>query len=340
MIDGRFFHRAGPFSLGVLASHIKAEIPAGASEQFRVSGVATLEGASAGELSVFSDSSHREVFQRSRASVVVTSANLSRHALSGAWLLLTDNPRLAFAQIGRLFYPETALQPGSHPSACIDPTAEIGAGTQIGAGVVVRASVKIGEKCRIDSNAVIGCGVKIGDHCRIGTNTSVSHAIIGNRVRISSNVAIGSEGFGFVAGPEGLVRVPQLGRVVIEDGVEIGDNCAIDRGAMDDTLIGAGTAIDNLVQIAHNVRIGRYCVIAAQTGVAGSVTIGDFVMIGGQVAIKDHANVGSHARIAARGGVMRDVPPNASVAGAPAVPVREWHRQTLALKKMACRKME
>lgn len=340
MIDGRFFQRAEPFALGALASHIKAEIPAGASEQFMVSGVATLEGASVGELSVFSDSSHREVFQKSHASVVVTSANLSRHALSGTWLLLTDNPRLAFAQIGQLFYPEAALQPGARPSARIDPTAKIGAGTEIGAGVVVRAGVKIGEQCRIDSNAVIGCGVRIGDDCRIGTNTSVSHAIIGNRVRISSNVSIGGDGFGFVAGPEGLLRVPQLGRVVIEDGVEIGDNCAIDRGTMDDTVIGAGTAIDNLVQIAHNVSIGKCCVIAGQAGVAGSATIGDFVTIGGQVAIKDHVTVGSHARIAGRAGVMRDVGPNESVAGTPAVPVREWHRQTLALEKIAQRKME
>jgi UDP-3-O-[3-hydroxymyristoyl] glucosamine N-acyltransferase len=153
-------------------------------------------------------------------------------------------------------------------------------------------------------------------------------------VRISTNVSIGGEGFGFVPGPKGLLRVPQLGRVLIEDDVEIGGNCAVDRGAMDDTVIGRGTAIDNLVQIAHNVRIGKYCVIAGQAGVAGSATIGDFVMIGGQVAVKDHVTIGAHARIAGRAGVMRDVGPKEVVAGTPAVPVREWHRQTLALEKL------
>jgi UDP-3-O-[3-hydroxymyristoyl] glucosamine N-acyltransferase len=158
--------------------------------------------------------------------------------------------------------------------------------------------------------------------------------MIGNRVRISTNVSIGGEGFGFVPGPKGLLRVPQLGRVLIEDDVEIGGNCAVDRGAMDDTVIGRGTAIDNLVQIAHNVRIGKYCVIAGQAGIAGSTTIGDFVMIGGQVAVKDHVTIGSHARIAGKSGVMRDVGEKISVAGVPAVPVREWHRQTLALEKI------
>lgn len=340
MVDRQFYRCAGPLALGALANHIEAELPAGVSGAFMISGLATLQAACAGELSLFSESSRREEFQKSRASVVVTNAALSKHALNGTWLLLTDNPRLAFARLGQLFYSEAVPQPGAHCSASIDATAEIGPGTEIGAGAIVRAQARIGTGCLIDNNAVIGPGVTIGDHCRIGSNTSISHAIIGNRVRISSNVAIGGEGFGFVMGPAGLHRVPQLGRVVIEDGVEIGDNCAIDRGTMDDTIIGAGTAIDNLVQIAHNVRIGKCCIIAGQAGVAGSATIGDFVMIGGQVAIKDHTNVGSHARVAGRAGVMRDVEPGASVAGTPAVPIRDWHRQTLALEKMARHKAD
>jgi UDP-3-O-[3-hydroxymyristoyl] glucosamine N-acyltransferase len=338
MTDDRFFHRDGPFALDALAHHIGAEMPANAPEKFMVRGVGTLEGAGAGELSVFSESLHREAFQKSHASVVITSANLGKHALNGTWLLLTDNPRLAFAQIGHLFYPQDALLSGAHASASIDPSAKIGAGTEIGAGAVIHARVKIGARCLIGSNAVVGDGVMIGDDCSIGANTSISHAMIGSRVRIGTNVSIGGEGFGFVAGPSGVLRVPQLGRAVIEDGVEIGDNCAIDRGTMNDTVIGMGTAIDNLVQIAHNVRIGKYCVIAGQAGVAGSATIGDFVMIGGAVAISDHVTIGSHARIAGRAGVMRDVAAKQTVAGTPAVPVREWHRQTLALEKMTSKK--
>jgi UDP-3-O-[3-hydroxymyristoyl] glucosamine N-acyltransferase len=338
MVDDRFFRRDGPFTLGALAEHIGAAMPLNAPREFQVHDLAALAGAGEGDVSVFSDSVHREAFQGSHASVVVTSAELSRHALNGTWLLLTENPRLAFAQIGQLFYPPRVLHASVHLSAIVDPTASVGAGTEIGAGAVVGAGAKIGMRCFIGCNAVIADGVTIGDDCVLGANASIGHAMIGNRVHIASNSVIGGEGFGFVAGPKGLVRVPQLGRVIIEDGVEIGDNCAVDRGTMDDTIIGAGTAIDNLVQIGHNVRIGKCCVIAGQAGIAGSTTIGDFVMIGGQAAIKDHLTVGSYAKIAGKAGVMRDVAAKESVAGLPAVPVRDWHRQTLALAKMSSRK--
>jgi UDP-3-O-[3-hydroxymyristoyl] glucosamine N-acyltransferase len=338
MTDDRFHRRSGPFTLGELALHVGADVPAGASAQILVHGIAALDKAGDGEVSVYSEAQHRDAFQSSHASVVVTSSNLGKHALNGTFLLLSGNPKLAFAQIGHLFYPRAALKSGVHPAALVDPSARIGEGSRIDAGAVIGADVAIGARCHIDCNVVIEDSVVIGDDCAIGANTSVASALIGNRVRISTNVSIGGEGFGFVPGPKGLLRTPQLGRVVIEDDVEIGGNCAVDRGTMDDTVIGRGTAIDNLVQIAHNVRIGKYCVIAGQAGLAGSVTIGDFVMVGGQVAIKDHVTVGSHARIGGRAGVMRDVGEKEAVAGTPAVPIREWHRQSLALEKMASRK--
>jgi UDP-3-O-[3-hydroxymyristoyl] glucosamine N-acyltransferase len=338
MTDDRFFRRSGPFALGDIARQIGAHIPENASEGFAVHGVAALGNAGAGEVSVFCDAQHSDSFATSHASVVITSDALSKHAHNGSWLLLCENPRLAFAQIGHLFYPRAAPMAGIHPRAHVDPTAEIGEGSFIAAGVAIGANTKIGMNCFVDCNAVIGDGVSIGNDCDIGANTSISHAVIGNRVRIATNVSIGGEGFGFVPGPKGLLRVPQLGRVVIEDDVEIGGNCAIDRGTMDDTVIGKGTAIDNLVQIGHNVRIGKYCVIAGQAGFAGSVTVGDFVMVGGQAAIKDHITIGSQARIAGCAGVMRDVAAKESVGGLPAVPARQWHRQTLTLGKMASAK--
>jgi len=335
MTDDRFFRRSGPFEISDLARHIGAEMAGGDSAERAIHGIASLDKAQSGEVSVFSEVQHRGSFETSHASVVVTSSALSKHKHNGTMLLLCENPRLAFAQIGHLFYPRNLPLSGIHPQARIDPTACIGDGTYIGAGAVIAADAKIGERCRIECNAVIADGVTLGADCDVGANTSISHAIIGNRVRISTNCSIGGEGFGFVPGPKGLLRVPQLGRVVIEDDVEIGGNCAVDRGAMDDTVIGRGTAVDNLVQIAHNVRIGKYCVIAGQVGIAGSAVIGDFVMMGGQVAVKDHVTIGSHARIAGRAGVMRDVGEKQSVAGIPAVPVRDWHRQTLALSKLA-----
>lgn len=334
MTDDRFFRRRGPFALGKLARHIGAELPRDACPEFLIHGLAGLGKAESGEISVFSDTQHCDSFQKSAASAIITNNHLSKHQHNGIWLLLCENPRFAFAQIGHLFYPRDLPVSDIHPRAHVHATAQIGPQSCIGAGSVIASDVRIGERCRVDCNAVIEQGVTIGDDCDIGANTCISHAIISNHVRISSNVSIGGEGFGFVPGPEGLLRIPQLGRVLIEENVEIGSNCAIDRGALEDTVIGRGTAIDNLVQIAHNVHIGKYCVIAGQAGIAGSTTIGDFVAIGGQAAIRDHVSIGSHARIAGRAGVMRDVAAKQSVAGVPAMPVREWHRQTLALAKL------
>jgi UDP-3-O-[3-hydroxymyristoyl] glucosamine N-acyltransferase len=159
--------------------------------------------------------------------------------------------------------------------------------------------------------------------------------LIGRRVGIETGVTIGAQGFGFVPGPNGLTRMLQLGRVLIEDGVQIGANCAIDRGATGDTVIGAGTVLDNMVHIAHNVRLGRHCVICAQVGIAGSTVVGDGVMMGGQVGVADHLKVGARAQIAAKGGVMRNVEPGAVLGGFPAVPIKQWHRQTLGLARLS-----
>jgi UDP-3-O-[3-hydroxymyristoyl] glucosamine N-acyltransferase len=170
----------------------------------------------------------------------------------------------------------------------------------------------------------------LGHDCAIGANSCISYAIIGARVRIASGVSIGGQGFGFVPAANGRLRIPQLGRVMIENDVEIGANCAVDRGSTGDTVIGAGTVLDNLVHIAHNVRLGRHCVICGQVGIAGSTVVGDGVMIGGQVGISDHLQVGSGARIASKSGVIRDVKDGEAVGGYPAMPIREWHRQTAA----------
>lgn len=319
MTDKRFFQPSGPFALEQIAARLGAELVRPEAANLVIHDVADLASAGDGDISVFCDASHAEAFAQSHASAIVTSRTLSEFPHNGCALLLTDNPRGVFAGIGRLFHP--ARDPGGiHPSAVIGGTARIGASTRIGA------------------NAVIGDGVEIGMHCEIGPGSVITHALIGDKVRIGYNCSIGQEGFGYMPGARGIEKIAQLGRVVIGDDVEISSNCAIDRGALGDTHIGAGTVIGDLVHIAHNVRIGKMCVIAGQVGIAGSTMLGDQVMMGGQVGIADHLTIGKGARIAAKSGVIRDVAAGETVAGYPALPSRQWHRQTVALARLVLKK--
>ena len=287
MADPRFFTRAGPFTVRHLAGHIGATITA-AAESVLIEDIATLDAAEPGHISVFSDPRYRDALSVTRASAIIIGAAFVDQAPPTAAILVVKDPRLGYAQVGALFYPTEVLPPGIDPGARVDPSAKIGAGSRVDVGAVIDAHVEIGQRCHIAANVVLGRGVVIGDDSRIGANSVISHAIIGARVEIASCVSIGVQGFGFVPGPHGLVRMQQLGRVIIGDGVEIGANTAIDRGATDDTVIGAGTVIDNLVQIGHNVRIGRHCVLSGQSGVAGSTVVGDGVMIGGGTSVSDH----------------------------------------------------
>ena len=332
--DFRFFHREGPFPLSYLAQHIGAEPLDAASGATMINDIAPLETAGAGDITLFCDVHFLAKFLATRAGATITNHEFARHAPNRPGLLFVKEPRLAYAQIGHLFYKASPLIPNVSAGAFIDATATIGDGCRIDQGAVVSAAVKIGARCHIACHVLLGPGVEIGDDCVIGANTVISHSVLGDRVSIESCVTIGSQGFGFVPGPKGLFRMLQLGRVVIEDDVEIGANCAIDRGATGDTVIGAGTVIDNLVQIGHNVQIGRKCVLCGQVGIAGSTEIGDGVMIGGQTAVSDHLTIGSGARIAGKSGVMRNVKQGEVVGGYPAVPIRQWHRQSLALLRL------
>jgi UDP-3-O-[3-hydroxymyristoyl] glucosamine N-acyltransferase len=334
MPDLRFFHRAGPFPLRDIAALVGAEPLGPEAGAVPIHDIGPLDSAGPHDISVFTDVRYRDALKPTRARAIIISRNLARHAADTSRLIYVKDPRLAYAQVGQLFYPLPPLEPGIDKRAIVHDSATIGAGTQIDANAVIGRGAEIGARCHIGCNVVIGDHVRIGDECRIGANTSVSHAMIGQRVGIETGVTIGSQGFGFVPSATGLTRMLQLGRVVIEDDVQIGANCAIDRGATGDTLIGAGTVIDNLVQIAHNVRIGQNCVICAQVGIAGSTVVGDGVMIGGQVGIVDHVKVGSGARIAAMSGVMRNIGASAVVGGIPALPIKAWHRQTIGLARL------
>ncbi|MBI5164117.1 MAG: UDP-3-O-(3-hydroxymyristoyl)glucosamine N-acyltransferase [Magnetospirillum sp.] len=338
MADPRFFHVAGPFTLARLAELSGATLAEGADADLLLADVAPLEVAGPQDFSFLDNRKYAAAFEASKAGACVVGAEMAERAPAGMALLLSSDPYRAYARIAQAFYPVTAPQPWVAPTAWVDPSASIGEGCRLEPGAVVLAGAQIGTGCRIGANAVIGDGVVIGADCIVGANATVSHAVVGNRVNIYPGARIGQDGFGFAMGPQGHLKVPQLGRVVIGDAVEIGANTTIDRGAGPDTVIGAGSMIDNLVQIGHNVQMGRACVIVSQVGISGSTRLGDFVAAGGQAGITGHLKIGSGARIAAQSGVMRDIAPGETVGGAPAVGMKDWLRQVAALGKLARRK--
>jgi UDP-3-O-[3-hydroxymyristoyl] glucosamine N-acyltransferase len=338
MADPRFFSVAGPFTLAQLAEISGASPAAGTDAAALFSDVAPLEVAGPSQVGFLDNRKYVAAFQASKAGLCVVAPEMASKAPAGMALLLSPDPYRAYARIAQAFYPAPAPEPSIAPSASIDPAALVGEGCRVEPNAVIGARAEIGKRCRIGANAVIGAGVVLGDDCIVGANATISHALIGARVNIYPGVRIGQDGFGFAMGAQGHLKVPQLGRVVIGDGVEVGANSTIDRGAGPDTVIGAGCMIDNLVQIGHNVQLGRGCVIVSQVGISGSTRLGDFVAAGGQAGIAGHLTIGAGARLAAQCGIMRDVAPGETVGGSPAVPMTEWLRQSALLAKMARKK--
>lgn len=335
MADIRFFGAPRRFTLEELARITGAEPAPGADTALVLEDVAPLDAAQAVHLSFLDNARYREQFLVTKAGACIVHPDMAgRGAPEGVHLLLSRSPYKAYALAAQAFYPEWRPAAEISPRAVVDPSAQIGAGCVIAAGAVIEEGAKIGENCWIEANAVVGRYVEIGEGSRIGANATVSHSMIGRHTRIYPGARIGQDGFGFAIDPKRHVKVPQLGRVVIGDGVEIGANTTIDRGAGPDTVIGSGTWIDNLVQIGHNVRIGRGCIIVSQTGISGSTVLEDFVATGGQVGIAGHLRIGSGARIAAKSGIMRDVPAGEEQMGYPALPMKQFMKQVALLKRL------
>lgn len=303
-----------------------------------IKGVAPIESALEGDVTFLSNPKYSESLNISKAGACILAEKYISKAPEGMTLLVSDNPYASYAKIAANFYPDDAVVPGVSPSAVVDESAKIGKNCEISANVVIGKNAEIGDGVYIAPSVYIGRGVKIGDNSFIGHASTITHAIIGKNAILHPGVKIGQDGFGF-ATENGLhIKVPQLGRVIIGDNVEIGAGSCIDRGAGPDTIIGNGTKIDNLVQIGHNVQIGRGCIIVSQVGIAGSTKLGDYVVLGGQVGVAGHLNIGSMVNVAAQSGVAQDVEPKQIIGGSPAVPIKQWHRQTIAIKNLVVKK--
>jgi UDP-3-O-[3-hydroxymyristoyl] glucosamine N-acyltransferase len=293
-------------------------------------GVNALEAAQPGELTFAESHKYLAQVRQSRASAVIVSPTFP--AIEGRTLLRVDNPRLAFVSVMYLFQRKPAASTGIHRQAVVAPDAELGEGVTIRECAVIRSLARIGPGTMIESGAHIGEGVSIGEHCFIGPNVVVMQGSqIGNRVIIHGGTVIGADGFGYVWTEGRHLKIPQLGRVIIEDDVELGANVCVDRATFGSTIIRRGTKVDNLVQIAHNDVVGEDVIIAGQVGLAGSVQVGDRAMFGGQAGVADHITIGDDTRFGAATTVFKDVPSGEAMWGTPARPLRRVKRELAAL---------
>ncbi|MFM2294320.1 MAG: UDP-3-O-(3-hydroxymyristoyl)glucosamine N-acyltransferase [Verrucomicrobiota bacterium] len=293
---------------------------------------AAAETAQPGDLTFAENENYFAKAEASAASAVLVGKTI---LTSDKVLIRVANPRLAFAKVLPLFFPETKFAPGVHPSAIIAATARVDATAHLGPHCVVGERTVIGARVVLQGGNHISADCTLGDDTNLFPNVVVyARTQIGQRVRVHAGAVIGADGFGYVFDAGVHCKVPQVGYVIIGDDVELGAGATIDRGALGATVIGRGSKIDNLVQIAHNVVIGEHCIVCAQTGIAGSVTVGNYTVIGGQVGIAGHLKIGSQVTAAAQAGVMHDIPDGVKVWGTPAQPDKQTKRQLIAVQQL------
>lgn len=334
-----FFDRAGPFSLSDIIKVSEALPIKGQNSDLQIEDVLPLDEAGAGQISFFDNPKYLESFLKTKAAACFVSEKFADRAPDGTQAVITNQPYRSFALTLTMFYPDSVrpssgatseddFRNGVHKSANLEP------GVIVEPGAYVGPDAQIGSGSTISSGAYIGSKVHIGRDCYIGPNATLNNSLIGNRVILHPGTCIGQDGFGFAMGAQGHLKVPQIGRVIIQDDVEIGANSTVDRGALKDTVIGEGTKIDNLVQIGHNVAIGRHCVIVSQVGIAGSATLEDGVVIGGQAGVSGHVTIRAGAQIAATSSVRSEVPAGARWGGTPAKPVSAWFREIALVQRL------
>jgi UDP-3-O-[3-hydroxymyristoyl] glucosamine N-acyltransferase len=334
MSHNEFFPPHDGIGLRELAAHLGAELLDESAGDRVIRSIAPVVRARTEQICYLLSRKARQELETCQASAIICDPGLASLVPSHIPVLATKSAHAAFAMAGALLHPQamrpvltTSTGEGVSPAAYVDPTAHLEDGVTVEPMAVIGARAHIGAGTRIGPGVMIGPDVQIGRDCSIAGGASVIAALIGNNVIIHNGVRVGQDGFGFAPGPRGMLKMVQVGRVIIQDNVELGANTTVDRGAMDDTVIGEGTKIDNQVQIAHNVQIGRHCGIAAGVGIAGSTKVGNGVLIGGASGINGHISIGDGAQIAAMSGVVASVPPGVIYGGIPARPMRDFLRE-------------
>jgi UDP-3-O-[3-hydroxymyristoyl] glucosamine N-acyltransferase len=346
MSDPTFFETPRPATLAEVAAWSGARLVDDTKAYAVIRGVGPLDAAGPDDLTFLDNPKYAGQLAETKAAACLVHPRLVGRVPATCAALETSEPYRAFATVTAKLYPAALKLAGPFggdaglvsPAAHVHPTALLEPGVTVEPGAVIGARAEIGTGTVIGAQAVIGHDVRIGRNGHVGSGVTILYALIGNRVILHAGARIGQDGFGFAMGPRGHQKVPQIGRVIIQDDVEIGANTTIDRGANRDTVIGEGTKIDNLVQIAHNVTIGRHCVIVAQVGISGSTRLGDFVVVAGQAGLAGHLEVGSGAQIGAQAGVMNNVPARARVGGSPSRAIVQWAREIAVLKRLAERR--
>jgi UDP-3-O-[3-hydroxymyristoyl] glucosamine N-acyltransferase len=343
MTEPLFYQRGAGLTIAEIASLTGAELRGRVLPERRISNIAALDLAGPDDLAFLDSVKYLDALAATSAGACLIGERFVPDAPDWLPLLVSPEPYRAFVRIAGELFPD-ALRPSSlfaasAPAAVshVHPLARLENGVAVDPGVVIGPQAEIGTGTIIAANAVIGPGVRIGRHCAIGSGCSIIHALIGDNVIIHSGCRIGQDGFGYTMTGGRYAKVPQIARVIIQDAVEIGAGTTIDRGGLRDTMIGEGTKIDNLVQIAHNVTIGRHCIIVSQVGISGSVVIGDYAMLGGKVGVVDHLTIGEGAQISVGALTLSDIPAGARWGGYPAVPLREWARSNVMLRRLARR---
>lgn len=340
MTDTSFFARGEGLALRALCELSEGELTRPETGELRLTGIATLANATGADVAFFDNPRYRSELETSRAGCILVGRKHAHLVPEGIPTIVAADVHRAFGLIGQALYPEAAapkpfVSGGVSDRAFVHPSAKLEEGVVVEPFATVGPGAEIGRGTVLSPGSVVGEGCRIGRDCRIGPQVSIQHALIGDRVILHPGVQIGQDGFGYAIGGRGILKMVQIGRVVIQDNVEIGANTTVDRGALRDTVIGENTKIDNQVQIAHNVTIGRNCIIVSQVGISGSATIGNGVAIGGQAGVNGHVTIGDGAQIAAISSVAGDVPAGARWGGTPAHDVREWFREVTWVRESA-----